>query len=341
MSIKVPEISIVIVGFKSKQYLDSCLTSIKRQSIYNPHTVEVLYIDNGSFDGSVPIIQRLYPWVSTVRNMKNIGYPAALNIGVHYSSGDYILVMNADVVLEKNYLENALKKMKQDNHIAAIACKIYQYDFTASAKTSVFETVGIHAMCDREMLSARGANDFGQLDKQEDIYSVRDICAFYRKSSLLDVKIGDEYFDEDFFLYWEDLDLCWRLHLFGWRVIYSPSLVSYHAAETKNVPLILKIKERERDYFKRNERLMIIKNEFCRNCIGDFFNVFKRLLRPKGFMEFMRLLPSMLKKRWYIMRHKRASAAEMKKWFISSKSKKYLTYKAKHLETYAQFPPTN
>src|SRR4030042_2373058 len=184
MGIKVPEISIVIVGFKSKQYLYACLDSIKRQTIYNPNTVEVLYIDNGSFDGSIPVIQRLYPWVSTVRNMKNIGYPAALNIGVHYSSGDFILVMNADVILEKNYLEKAVNIMMQDTHIAAIGGKIYKYDYNTSGKTSVFETVGIHAMCDREMLSARGAHDFGQLDSQDDIFSVRDICAFYRKSAL-------------------------------------------------------------------------------------------------------------------------------------------------------------
>jgi GT2 family glycosyltransferase len=196
-------------------------------------------------------------------------------------------------------------------------------------------------MCDREMLSARGAHDFGQLDSQEDIFSVRDICAFYRKSALADVKIDDEYFDESFFLYWEDLDICWRLHLFGWKVIYLPSLASYHITETKNIPLLIKIKEREKEFFKRNNRIMTIKNEFCRNFFKDFLKIFKIIFYPKSFFEFIYMLPAVLKKRWYIMRHKRISSAEIHKWFIGSKSRKYLTYKAKNLELYAKFPPTN
>jgi len=235
MSTKVPEISIIIVGYKSKPYLEACLNSIHHQTIYNPNTVEVIFIENGTFDGSIPMIQRFYPWVSTVRNMKNVGYPAALNMGVHYSSGDFMLVMNADVILDKNYLENALKKMKQDSHIAAIGGKIYQYDSGKSEKTAMFDSVGIFAMADREMLSARGANDFGQFDKAEETFSVRDICAFYRKSALEDVKIKDEYFDESFFLYWEDVDICWRLHLFGWRIYFSPALICYHSVDKKRV----------------------------------------------------------------------------------------------------------
>jgi len=341
MTIKVPEISIIIVGFKSKQFLDACLNSIRHQTIYNPNTVEVVFIDNASFDGSISFLQRSYPWVSTIRNMKNIGYAAALNMGVHYSSGDFVLVMNPDVILEKNYLENAIKKMKQDDNIAAVSGEIYQYDFNKSEKTSIFDSVGIQIMADREMMSARGANDFGQFENSLEIFSVRDICAFYRKTALDDVKVFGEFFDESFFLYWEDIDICWRMRLFGWHIWYFSGLACYHAVDTKNALNLLVNKDREHLYFKKCHRIMTVKNEFLRNIFRDFGLVLKKIFFRKGFFEFLGQLRSILKKRSYIMRHKRIKPAEIRKWFISSKSKKFLSYKAKNLEIYAKFPPTN
>lgn len=341
MTIKVPEISVVIVGFKSKKYLDACLNSIRHQTIYNPNMVEVVFIDNASFDGSISFIQRFYPWVSTVRNMKNIGYPAALNMGIQYSSGDFILVMNPDVILEQNYLENTLKKIKQDSNIAAVCGKIYQYDFNKSEKTSVFDTVGIHIMADREMMSARGANDFGQIEESREIFSVRDICALFRKTALEDTKVDGEYFDESFFLYWGGIDLCWRMRLFGWHIWYTPNIICHHVVDLKNTTNLISSKDREHAYFDKNLRVMMIKNEFKINMLLDFRLMIKKIFFIKGFLEFLMELPKTLKKRKYIMRHKRVKAAEMRRWFISSKSRQYLKYKAQHLEKYAQFPPSN
>jgi len=273
--------------------------------------------------------------------MKNIGYAAALNMGVRYSSGDFIVVMNPDVILEKNYLENALKKIKQDNNIAAVMGKIYQYDFNKSEKTSIFDSVGIHIMADREMMSAHGANDFGQFEDAREIFSVRNICAFYRKTSLDDAKVFGEYFDESFFLYWEDIDICWRMRLFGWHVWYAPNMVCYHAVNTKNALNLLINKDRKHMDFKKNYRIMTVKNEFLSSVSGDFGHVRKKIFFRKGFFAFLARLPVVLKKRSCIMRHKRVRPAEIRKWFISSKSKKFLTYKAQNLEIYEKFPPTD
>jgi GT2 family glycosyltransferase len=341
MTIKVPEISVIIVGFKSKQYLDACLNSIRHQTIYSPAMVEVIFIDNASFDGSISFIQRSYPWVNTVRNMKNIGCPAALNMGIQYSSGDFILVMNPDVILENNFLENAVKRIKQDNKIAAVCGKIYQYDFNTSEKTSVFDTVGIHIMADREMMSARGSNDFGQFEEPREIFCVRDICALYRKTALDDIKVNGEYFDESFFLYWEGVDVCWRMRLFGWHIWYFPNLVSHHIVDLKNASNIIAVKDREHSYFKKNMRIMIFKNEFIVNIIHDFWFIVRSLIAKDGLFKFIKDIPGILRKRSYIMKHKRVKAGEIRKWFISSKSKKFLTYKAQHLEIYAKFPPSN
>ncbi len=348
MNIELPEISIVIVAYNSKKYLDSCLTSIKHQTIYDSNKIEVIFIDNGSFDGSISEIQRNYKWVSTVRNLKNVGFAAALNMGIHYASGDYILLMNHDVILERDYLEKALKKMKQDKHIAALTGKIYQYDFNHSGKTAIFDTVGVFAMVDREILSARGSRDIGQFEDPREIFSVRNICGFYRKRALEDVRINDEYFDENFFLYLEDVDLCWRLHLYGWKVYFLPSMVAHHCMDNIKKKNIVAYKKREKRYFMVNERFMVWKNEFIGNMLRDVFILLrKRFIKRSilfsgwisGWIEYLKKLPSSLKKRRIIMKKKRISNVEIRRWFIGKGSGKYNLYKSKSLEIYAKYPP--
>lgn len=348
MNIELPEISVIIVGYNSKKYLDSCLTSIKHQTIYDPNKIEVIFIDNGSFDGSISEIQRNYKWVSTVRNMKNVGFAAALNMGIHYSSGDFVLLMNHDVILEKDYLEKALKKMKQDKHIAALMGKIYQYDFNHSGKTAIFDTVGVFAMVDREILSARGSKDVGQFEDAQEIFSIRNICGFYRKRALEDVRLEDEYFDEDFFLYLEDVDLCWRLHLYGWKVYFLPSLVAHHCTDNIKKKNMVEYKKQEKRYFMVNERLMLWKNEFLKNMFHDIFILLRKRYIKKsmffsgwisGWLGYFKKLPSAFKKRKIIMKKKRINRLEIRRWFIRTKSSRYNLYKSKSLEIYAKYPP--
>ncbi|MFC1810152.1 glycosyltransferase family 2 protein [Patescibacteria group bacterium] len=339
MVIQLPEISIIIVGYKAKKYLDACLKSIQHQTIYNSANIEVIFIDNASFDGSIAHIQRNYKWVSTVRNMKNIGFGPALNQGIKCCSGEYVLLMNPDVILEKDYLEQAVKKMQHDRHIAAMMGKVYQYDFNTSGKTPYFDTVGVHAYIDREILSARGARDEGQFEDPQEIFSIRNICGFYRKSALEDARIMGDYFDENFFLYLEDVDLCWRLHLFGWKVFFQPSMVSYHFRDTRKKATIEKSKAIEKRQFIINERLMLLKNEFVGTMIRDFWSLSKKRLTKsflklhwlKGWFKYLKMLPQTLKSRKIIMKRKRVTRFDMRKWFI---------YKSKHLEKYAKLPPT-
>lgn len=348
MVIKLPEISIVIVGYKAKKYLDECFKSIQHQTIYNPNNIEVIYIDNASFDQSISHIQRNYKWVSTVRNMKNIGFGPALNQGIRYASGEYVLVMNHDVILEKDYLEHAVKKMQHDRHIAAMTGKIYQYDYNSSGKTEFLDTVGVHAYVDREILSARGAPDEGQFEDPCEIFSVRNICAFYRKSALEDAQMLGEYFDENFFLYLEDVDLCWRLHLLGWKVYYLPSLVSFHFRDTCKNATLEKYKAIERRQFIINERLMLMKNEFIFTMMRDVYSLAKkRLIKSflkegwlSGYFQYLKMLPKTLSWRHTIMKRKRVTRYDMQKWFVKSGSKKHDFYKSKNLQIYAKLPPT-
>lgn len=348
MTIQIPEISIIIVGYKTKKYLDACLKSIQYQTIYNQNNVEVIYIDNASFDQSIAHIQRNYKWVSTVRNMKNVGYASALNQGLRYAASEYILIMNPDVILEKDYLENALKKMKHDKHIAAIGGKIYQYDFNHGSKTPYFDSVGVFAYVDREILSARGARDEGHFEDPAEIFSIRNICAIYRKSALEDAKMFSEYFDENFFLYLEDVDMCWRLRMFGWKIFYLPSLVAHHCRDTRKKATIEYYRTKEWRSFIRNERIMLLKNEFLINVWQDFFAIMKKRFKKSfwkegwivGWFGYLKMIPNALAKRHVIMKRRRITSLDIKKWFLKKGSRRYNYYKSKSLEIYAKLPPT-
>lgn len=348
MAIQIPDISIIIVGYKAKKYLDACFESIQHQTIYNPNNIEVIYIDNGSFDQSIAHIQRNYKWVSTVRNSKNVGFATALNQGIRYASGEFLVIMNPDVTLDSHYLEKALNKMKHDKHIAAIGGKIYQYDMNQGEKTKYFDTVGIFAYVDREILSARGAADEGQFEEVEEIFSIRNICAMYRKSAIEDAKMFSEYFDENFFLYLEDVDICWRLHMLGWKVLFSPQLIAYHSRETRKKAKIEEYKITEWRSFLVNERIMLLKNEFRSNIVGDLYILMKkRMIKSfwkdgwfKGWFKYMKMVPDALRKRKVIMSRKRVTKDEMRKWFVRKGSRRYNYYKSKSLEIYAKLPST-
>lgn len=344
MEYTIPEISIIIVGHQSKKYLDTCLLSIKHQTIYNSNRVEVFYINNGEYDGSIHDIQRNYRWVATVRNLKHAGFPAAINQGIRYASGDYILVMHPDTILEKDFLENALETMNKEPKLGAVSGKIYLYDLNKGQKMPYFDSVGTFAMVDREILSARGAEDVGQFEEAREIFAVKNTCALYRRSALEDIRIDDEYFDEDFFMYFEDRDACWRLRLMGWKVMYDPHLVASHCIDNKKKMHVLEYRDNERKYMLKNDRLMTIKNEFLWNMVRDFHIIFRKRWRKKGFYwsgkgEYMRQIPRALHKRRLIMKKKRAKNHEIRKWFIKKRSIRYNVYKSRNMNVYAQLPP--
>lgn len=348
MSIKLPEISVIIIGDNTRKYLDSCLKAIRHQTIYNKNDIEVIFLDNASFDGSLLEIQRNYRWVSTVRNTKKVSIPAAINQALRYTSGDFVLILNPDITIEPDYLEKAAAKMKEDSQIAAVGGKIYQYDFNLSKKTAIFNTVGIFAMVDREILSARGVQDMGQFEDEQDILSIRNICGMYRRRALEDARVYGEYFDEEFKFFLADIDMCWRLHLLAWRVCFVPGLVAYRATDLKTATGKKAYRKRERRSFIKNDRLMLIKNEFAMTMLSDWFTIAKKRFTKKSFLRegwifgwfvYAKQIPSALRKRWFINKRRRIARLEMRRWFIKKSGLRYNYYKSKSLEIYAKYPP--
>ncbi len=344
MTIKKDKISIVIIHYNTPEYLETCIESILGQSYPN---IEVIFIDNNSPDKTgLNFVKKKYEHLDNFKliyNMKNLGYAKAANQGIKIGNdAKYIVITNPDIIYSKDYFTNCVERIKKDAKTASITGKVYKYDFDRKKKTDIIDTVGLFAYKNRRFIDdGQGLIDEGQFNEEADVFGVSGACPLYRKEALEDVKINNEYFDEDFFMYKEDVDLAWRLKIYGWKSLYYPKAIAYHGRGTGvhrrffNKE-ILQVRERlskfQKHYSFRNQYLMQAKNEFFSNFILDFFWImsrktlmfiyitFKEPYLWKSYFQYLKLLPKILKKRRVIMRNKKISAGKMRKYFKKQSS---------------------
>lgn len=285
---------------------------------------EIFFIDNASADTSVAFILQHYPSVRVIANTENLGYARAANQGISQSQGEFIMVMNSDIILEPDYLEILMKRLEKDQKIGAIIGKLLHYDFEKNKKTNIIDSTGLlllrnHRCVDR----GQGEEDRGQYDEAGAVFGVTGACPLYRRQALEDCKIFGEYFDEDFFMYKEDVDLSCRLNLFGWKSWYEPTALASHGRGTgvlkrdtffeiaKNRAVLSKF---QKYYSFKNEWLLCVKNEIWRSTRKDFFHfmlrkilmlgwmIFREPYLIKAFLHFLWQMPRALQKRMAIMR---------------------------------------
>ena len=214
-------ISVIILNFNGKAFIERCIESVLAQDYAR---LQVIVIDNGSVDGSPNLIREKYKGVLLVENGRNIGYAAANNIGIRYAQGTYIVIMNNDTELEGRCIALMKKAIDKDPRYGACASKIY-----LESGEGLLDAAGIVVF--RDGLSiGRGRLERGDFyDREEEVFFASGCCFMARKAMLEDVKVGNDYFDEDFFMYADDTDLGWRARLRGWKTIYTPEARLYHA----------------------------------------------------------------------------------------------------------------
>ncbi len=321
--IKKSLVSVNILTYNGQDLIELCLKSVLEQTYSD---IEILVIDNASEDETV---SRIRQGIKIIQNKENLGFSAGHNIGIRESKGEYILCLNQDVVLDKNFIKNAVEAVEVDKKIGAVQGKLYKKDKT-------IDTTGLLMFKNRRVVCrGQGEKDKGQY-KRGEIFGADGAAPLYRCSALEDIKINNEYFDEDFFMFKEDVDLAWRIRLYGWRAIYEPMAIGYHlrgAGEeaVKNYIKIAKARRKISDFAKyhafKNQRLMQIKNElpalffrdFCRIIIKEigswaYVLVFERYAL-KAIIDLFKQIPGAWRKRKIIMKRRRVGARKMKRWF--------------------------
>ncbi len=213
-------ISIIIVNYNRKDLLRQCLDSVREQSFED---IEIIVVDNASTDGSVEMVKMCYPEARLIWNTQNLLFCKAYNQGIDASKGNFILCLNNDVVLDKDYLKEALRAIGVDSKIGIVSGKILRMNKKTIDSTGLF--VGRNR---KPLERGYGKPDKGQYEESGYIFGASGACAFFRKRMLADIKDGNGYFDETFGMYYEDLDLCWRAQKKGWGAYYVPGAIAYH-----------------------------------------------------------------------------------------------------------------
>lgn len=353
-------ISIGIVNWNSTNYLPVCLESIFRQTYKN---VEIIIVDNNSNDGFEEWIKEktLKSSIKIIQNKENLGFAKAQNQAIKASSGEYYLSLNPDVIVKENFIEKMVKVFEEDEMIGSasgkllriskdIFEKIYIDDktdenlstrLTDSNKEElnwehIIDSTG-HIIQKNRIPYNRGEEelDYGNYENIEEVFGTTAASAIYRKSMLKDIKIFDEYFDEEFFAYLEDVDLDWRARLRGWKCIYTPNAIAYHVrgGTTNTVSKFVK------QMVFRNRYLMMLKNDTLKSILKDFSYLFfaeadtlHRIFIEKPFLlknivEILILTPKILKKRRLIQENKIVKIDNIEKWFINPENMKKLIRK--------------
>lgn len=318
------------------RYLPEAIDSLARQTLSD---FKVTIIDNGSVDGTVDYIRNNFPHFQMLRNIKNLGFARAHNQGIElvrggftrYAGGTpadcFILLMNQDIILEPNCLENLVKTLAEKEDVGVVGPKLLRvfWDLETLGRTSevirskIIDSAGLAIKRTRRVVD-RGAGelDTEKYDKAGYVFGISGALPMFRLAALEKAKIVNEYFDEDFFSYKEDVDLCWRLQNLGWRAYYEPQAVAYHfrgAKGTDTFSLFRVFKERQKKstlvnfWSTRNHLLTIIKNDSLKNFLHDswviipyelakfLYILFFETENLKAYWSFLKLLPRAIKKR--------------------------------------------
>ena len=207
----------VVVNYNGEKFIARCLESISRQSYRN---FEVVVVDNGSNDGSLKIVNNFADKLEmeVIRNPENLGFAKAANQGIRRADSEIIALVNNDAFLDEKWLEEIIKACNNDSSAGIFASKILFPDGRINSAGHVIYR-GL-AVMERGFFE----KDFGQYDFDCYVAGACAAAAAYRREMLEEIGL----FDEDYFMYNEDVDLSLRAILLGWKVRFVHKAVAWH-----------------------------------------------------------------------------------------------------------------
>ena len=235
------DLSISIVNYDGKDYLKECLDSI--YSSNSRIDFEIIVVDNGSSDGSVEMVKEKFPSVILIENSKNEGFVKANNKGIQASRGRYVLSLNNDTVILGNALDTLVKFM--DNHPDVGACgpKVLNSDGTIQHQCKRgFPTIsstlsyffGLHKIFPKSKVFGHYLMTYLNPDEVNEVDALSGACLMVRREVIERVGL----LDEDYVMYGDDLDWCYRIKKAGWKIYYVPQakIIHYGGRSSRKSP---------------------------------------------------------------------------------------------------------
>jgi len=242
-----------IVLYRSERHIVRALDSLAAQTLA---PAEVVVVDNASGDAGAALAAShpLKPLV--LRNEENTGFARAQNQAIRRTSSDYYLAMNPDLFLAPDFLERMVAALDGDERIGWAQGKVLFADADGTPTDTIYTTGHVMRADYTVVNRGYGCADDGRFDEPGDVFGANGAAAFYRRAMIEDVSVADEFFDEGFFLYWDDVDVDERANAAGWRCRYVPDARAWHVAVGSGGFST----DRVRVEFRKNRYLSLVKN---------------------------------------------------------------------------------
>lgn len=211
------KVAVVVPNWNGLDSLGACLDSLLAQT----QPVEVVVVENGSVDGSVEFLAKQYPTVTVLAQPVNLGFAGGVNVGIRYAitqGCDYVALFNNDAVAKADWLERLVGAMS-DTTVGITTCTLMSID-----ERHLDSSGDQYSVWGLPYPRGRGEADIMKYTQQTEIFGASGGASLYRVAMLNQIGL----FDEDFFAYYEDVDISFRAQLAGWKVRYAPAAIAYH-----------------------------------------------------------------------------------------------------------------
>jgi GT2 family glycosyltransferase len=256
-ALRTPTVDVLVINYNGREIIGKCLEFLVK-SDYPRFKVTV--VDNGSRDDSVDVVRRSYPHIGIVRLPKNRGYGGGANAGLEKSDAHFVLVMNSDVFLESHCVTELVRLAVTDQRIAFVQPKLYR------GFSKVLDSAGAYTLFPLGYDYHLGEQevDDGRYDRTRVLGYAYGACLLLRR------KVASELgkFDEDFFLFHEESDLCWRARVLGYEILSCPQAVAWHSHSYTMRREFVDI-----SYFMERSRILMLLKNYGRSYLAAWLLV--------------------------------------------------------------------
>ena len=229
------KLSIVIVNWNVKDLLERAVFSVLQNSPCAE--CEIIVVDNASSDGSADMIAAKFPQVKLIRSPQNVGFAAGNNLGFKEARGEYLLCLNPDTEMHAGTLDFIIEAFEQDKDLGALGVKLLNSDGTLqlscksfpTAETILYNAFALDALFPRSKVFGKYDMTWFKHDSEMEVDQPMGAALALRRSVLEQVGV----FDERYFMYFDEVDLCFRIKQAGWKIKFFPQVcVTHHWAQS-------------------------------------------------------------------------------------------------------------
>src|SRR5262245_44679997 len=334
-----PKVSVLIPTYRDADLLRRSVPTFLENP---PDEVEILVLNNDPSQDVGAALEGLHgdKRVRLVEMGWEAGLARAVNRGIRETSGEFVMLCNADLFPTPTYLAEILSFFQGHPDAGATIGKLLRYDLEQDRPTDIIDTAGLVLTRQRRFVPrGEGERDVGQLDEAIEVFGIDGAAPVIRRRALEAISVDGEYLDENFFAHKEDHDISWRLHLAGWECWYAPRAVAHHGRTTRGLgssgylsairtfhQTELEKSQPVRINAMKNQWLMLLKNEDGFNFVRDFPFIVAReamvvthrlFFAPKSLVAIpmtIKLLPKTLRKRRAAKRGQTMNPRALRHW---------------------------